>query len=164
MKQIFAPNHALIQSSVETFILNHPTTIFTDDDVVVEIADTEEELVTFIASMGVDKFPVIPNEGEPCEYLKIYRYGDNKVKCLQGHTRTHYTPEETPALWLIIPTVSAGYPAWKRPTGAHDAYAIGDIVHYPTASDPLWISKIVGNTTVPDGDIPYNRYWEPYNP
>lgn len=130
----------------------------------VEAFDTEESKVTFIASMQVGKFHVIPEIGEWCEGNKVYAYGDDKAKCVQGHYRTHYAIEETPDLWLIIPTISAGYPVWKRPTGAHDAYAIGDIVHYPTASDPLWISKIVGNTTVPDGDIPYNRYWEPYNP
>lgn len=130
MKQIFAPNHALIQSSVETFTLSHPTTIFTDDDVVVEIADTEEELVTFIASTGVDKFPVIPEIGEWCEGNKVYAYDDDKAKCLQGHNRMHYAIEETPALWLIITTISAGYPVWVQPTGAHDAYQLGDRVSF----------------------------------
>jgi hypothetical protein len=50
-----------------------------------------------------------------------------------------------------------------QPTGAHDAYQINDIVHYPTMNDGLWISKINANVTVPDGDIPYNRYWQPYS-
>jgi len=70
--------------------------------------------------------------------------------------------EQTPALFLIIPTV-IGYPVWVQPTGAHDAYEIGDRVHYPTINDGLWISKINANVTVPDGDIPYNRYWQPYS-
>lgn len=168
MKTIHGNNNIVLIENIDGTLaseieLDNKTSVITSSDVV-NTFETHEELVTFIASMQAEKFPPIPNEEEPCEYLKIYRYGDNKVKCLQGHTRMHYTPEETPDLWLIIPTVSAGYPVWKRPTGVHDAYAIGDIVHYPTASDPLWISKIVGNTTVPDGDIPYNRYWEPYNP
>lgn len=49
---------------------------------------------------------------------------------------------------------------WKPVTGAHDAYTKGDIVIYKGAN---WISKIDANVTVPDGDMPYNRYWEPYN-
>jgi len=123
----------------------------------VEVFDTDEKRVTFIASMGVAKFPPIPNVGEECEYLKVYAYGANKAKCLQEHTRMAFTPEQTPALWLIIPTV-AGYPIWKQPTGAHDAYAIGDRVVYNGSN---WESKIAANVTVPDGDIPFNRYWKP---
>lgn len=42
------------------------------------------------------------------------------------------------------------------------ALNFGDIVHYPNADSPLWKSQINGNTTVPDGDIPYNRYWKPF--
>jgi len=100
--------------------------------------DDEEQLNTAIASMDVAMFPMIPNEGELCEYLKVYRYGDDKVKCLQEHTRMHYTPEETPALWLIIPSIASGYPVWVQPTGAHDAYRVGDIVWYPTKDSQLW--------------------------
>lgn len=141
-----------------------PNQVTTTGQPVFETADTEEGLRTIIAGKDVTMFPLIPQEGEQCEEGKIYRYGEDKAKCLQSHTRMHYTLEETPALWLIIPTISAGYPVWVQPTGAHDAYGIGDIVHYPTVEDGLWRSKIAGNTTVPDGDIPYNRYWEPYNP
>jgi hypothetical protein len=92
--------------------------------------DTQEQLRTFIASINTAKFPTIPNVGEKCELNKVYAYGGDKVKCLQEHTRMHYTPEETPALWLIIPTVTEGYPEWKQPTGAHDAYQVGDRVSF----------------------------------
>ena len=125
---------------------------------VLEGFDSEEQLVTRIASKDVNLFPTIPNEGEWCEEGKVYAYGTDKAKCLQGHNRMHFAPEETPALWLIIETVE-DYPVWVQPTGAHDAYQKGDIVYY---GGNLWISKIDANVTVPDGDIPYNRYWEPY--
>ena len=122
--------------------------------------NSQNELRTFIASQDVIKFPTIPKEGEMCELNKIYAYGTDKGKCLQEHTRMHYTPEETPALWLIIPTVE-DYPVWVQPTGAHDAYQIGDRVYYPPANDSVYESLINANVTVPDGDIPYNRYWKP---
>ena len=162
MKQILAMDWAVVQSDKESFVLNHPTTIFTDDNVMVEIADTEETLNYKIARLSVASVPTIPKEGEKCDKDKIYRYGDNKVKCLQEHSRMHFTPEQTPALWLIIPTITEGFPVWKQPTGAHDAYKIGEIVHYPDINGKLWRSKINANTTKPDGDVPYNRYWEPY--
>ena len=107
-----------------------PNQVTSTGQPVLDAFDSEEDLVTAIAGKDVTIFQPIPNEGEPCEYLKIYRYGDNKVKCIQGHNRMHFTPEETPALWLIIPTISDGYPEWKQPTGAHDAYQIGDRVSF----------------------------------
>jgi len=61
----------------------------------------------------------------------------------------YYTPEETPALWLIIPTISADYPVWIQPTGAHDAYNIGDRVHFPTINDPVYESLIPANVYSP---------------
>jgi hypothetical protein len=157
MKQILSMNYAIIGDEV----LAHPSTIFTDDEVDVKTFDTEEQLITYIAGMG-NNFSPLPEIGEWCEMNLVYQYGEDKVKCLQSHNRISYPPEQTPALFLIIHTV-VGYPVWVQPTGAHDAYQIGDIVHYPAIDSPLWISKINANTTVPDGDIPYNRYWELYS-
>jgi len=118
---------------------------------VLEGYDDEEKLVTAIASKDVAIFPLIPNEGEKCEYLKVYRYGDDKVKCLQEHIRMHYTPEETPALWLIIKSTGVDYPVWKQPTGAHDAYKKGDRVHFPLITDPVYESLIDANVWSPTG-------------
>jgi hypothetical protein len=135
-----------------------PNQVTTTGQPMFNIADTEDELVTIIAGKSSTMFPEIPQEGEECEEGEVYKYGANKAKCLQNHIRMHYTPEQTPALWLIIETTE-GYPGWTQPTGAHDAYQTGDIVVY---NGNLWISKIDANVTVPDGDEPYNRYWEPY--
>ena len=144
MKQILSLNYALIADTV----LNHPSTIFTDDDVPVSIFDTEEQLVTYIAGQGASQYPPIPEIGQWCEQNTIYAYGNDKAKCLQSHNRMHYPPEQTPALWLIIPTV-ADYPVWQQPTGAHDAYQMGDRVHFPDADSPVYESKINANVWSP---------------
>lgn len=120
----------------------------------VNIFDTEEQKVTFIASMQVDKFQPIPSVWEWCEGNKFYSYGNDKAKCLQGHNRMHYAIEEAPALWLIIPTISAGYPAWVQPTGAHDAYQIGDRV---SLNGSNYESKINANVWSPTA---YPVGWE----
>ena len=146
--------------SVMHFGQTEPDQVTTTGQPVLEGYDDEEKLVTAIASKDVALFPVIPNEGERCEYLKVYRYGDDKVKCLQEHTRMYYTPEETPALWLIIPTISADYPVWIHPTGAHDVYMKGDIVWYPTLNSTLYRSKIDNNSWSPE----YANGWEIYVP
>jgi hypothetical protein len=135
--------------SVMAFGETEPNQVTTSGQPVLQGCDTEEELVTLIANKDVDLFPVIPNEGEKCEYLKVYRYGNDKAKCLQEHTRMHFAPEDTPALWLIIPTITGDYPVWKQPTGAHDAYQKGDKVHFPTLTDPVYESLIDANVWSP---------------
>lgn len=109
--------------------LDNKTSVITSSDKTNVFAN-QDELRTFIAGLDASKFPQIPAVGQQCEKGMVYAYGTNKAKCLQSHTRMTFTPEETPALWLIIPTVTSGYPAWVQPTGAHDAYQIGDRVSF----------------------------------
>lgn len=128
--------------------VTEPNQVTTTGQPVLEGFDTEEQLVTYIAGMEVGMFPELPAIGEWCEDQKIYKYGDNKAKCLQGHNRTIYPIEETPALFLMIYTV-VGYPVWVQPTGAHDAYQMGDRVHFPDADSPVYESLINANTWSP---------------
>lgn len=52
-------------------------------------------------------------------------------------------------MWKLIEDTGTGYDVWVQPTGAHDAYAVGDIRHYPTASDPLYINTSPANVFAP---------------
>jgi hypothetical protein len=84
---------------------------------------------------------------------------------IQAHTtQADWRPANVPALFRHIAKIPEGqdYPNWVQPTGAHDAYKLGDIVMYDSEHAQVWISKIDANVTVPDGDWPFNRYWEPY--
>ena len=81
-------------------------------------------------------------------------YGQNGVgdpqlyKVVQTHTsQADWTPDITPALYDAIGLDNDGYPVWSRPTGAHDAYNIGDIVNY---NGVLYESLIDGNIWSPD--------------
>lgn len=144
------------------------------DDSVVHIGQTNPDQVTVTgldelnyteddaehlrqASNYADKFPDLPSEGEQVERDQIYNNNGRAVRCIQSHRRTHRDVTEEPALWTVA---KQDYDEWIQPTGAHDAYQAGDIVTY---EGQAWISKIDANTTVPDGDEPHNRYWEPYN-
>lgn len=82
-------------------------------------------------------------------------YNGVTYQCISSH-QTEFTPDLVPNLWK---EKTVQFAEWKQPTGAHDAYQTGDIVTY---EGNLWISKIDANTTVPDGDVPYNRYWQVY--
>lgn len=90
------------------------------------------------------------------EYKKdvFLRYGTNGVgdpqmyKVVQDHTsQADWTPDKTPALYVAIGLDESGYPIWSRPTGAHDAYNIGDVVDY---NGVLMRSLIDGNVWSPD--------------
>lgn len=91
----------------------------------------------------------------------LFTYGTNSVgdpqlyKVVQAHTsQADWTPDTTPALYTPIGLDDSGYDIWSKPTGAHDAYNIGDIVNY---NGTLYKSKINGNVWSPDE---YPAGWE----
>lgn len=80
----------------------------------------------------------------------VIRYNGNLYKIAQDHTsQSQWVPGETgtESLYTSISVCSEGYPYWQQPTGAHDAYNIGDIVLY---KDKLYKSLINGNVWSPD--------------
>lgn len=75
----------------------------------------------------------------------------------QGHiSQEDWLPADNPALYTLVSLSTGGYPIWSQPTGAQDAYNIGDIVEH---NGTLYKSKIDGNTTEPGTD---DRWWEIY--
>lgn len=88
---------------------------------------------------------------------EIVAYGVNEVedpqlyRCVQAHTsQEDWTPDTAVSLWVAIGLAPDQIPVWSQPTGAHDAYNIGDRVHYPTAQDPVYESLINGNIYSPE--------------
>lgn len=95
------------------------------------------------------------------EYLT---YGANDVgdpqlyKVVQAHTsQSDWKPGSVPALFTPIGLTEQGYPVWAQPTGAHDAYSIGDIVDY---NGVLYESLINGNVYSPEA---YPAGWKEYS-
>lgn len=93
------------------------------------------------------------------EYKKDDRFlwsENNKFyKVLQNHTsQADWTPDTAVSLYVEIPDPAEEWPEWKQPTGAHDAYSVGDKVSY---NKEHYISQINGNTTVPGSD---ERWWK----
>lgn len=82
--------------------------------------------------------------------------GDPQLyKTNQDHTsQADWPPDKTPALYTAIGLDDSGYPVWSQPTGAHDAYNIGDIVNH---NGTLYESQINGNNTIPGTD---DRWWK----
>lgn len=127
-------------------------------------SDDPGEYAGMIAQAGVAVDPM-PPEGEEVERGRVYDYEGTIYVCVQSHTRTHFDPADTPALFT---PARAQVSPWVQPTGAQDAYAIGDLVTHPRPQDGgnIWVfeSKIPANTTEPGQDGNFDRWWEPIEP
>ena len=77
------------------------------------------------------------------------RYGNKLYRCEQAHTsQSDWTPPETPALWTEV-SKPGEIPVWRQPTGAQDAYNLGDRVRYPDAGGDVWVSTVDNNVWEP---------------
>ena len=73
------------------------------------------------------------------------RYDELLYRCIQAHTsQADWTPPQVPALW--VRTSTEEWPEWIQPTGAHDAYNIGDKVSH---NSKHWINTINANVYEP---------------
>ena len=78
------------------------------------------------------------------------RYNEKLYKCVQAHTsQPEWTPDGIPALWTEV-AKPGEIPVWRQPTGAQDAYMMGDKVHYPDANGPVYQSILDNNIWAPD--------------
>ena len=95
---------------------------------------------------------------------EYFTYGENAVgdpqlyrvnEGMAHRSREEWIPgtDAAAALYTAIGLDTAGYPIWSAPTGAHDAYDLGDTVNY---GGTLYVSEIDGNCTAPGED---SRFW-----
>lgn len=85
-------------------------------------------------------------DGNGVTYKKDERfmYKNKFYKVLQGHkSQADWTPDTASSLYVEIPDPNIEYPEWKQPTGAQNAYMIGDKV---TFEGKKYICKIDNNT------------------
>lgn len=73
------------------------------------------------------------------------RYEDVLYKVLQNHTsQADWTPDTAVSLYVRVSIEE--WPEWVQPTGAHDAYNMGDKVSH---NEKHWVSLIDANTYEP---------------
>lgn len=127
-------------------------------------------LQMFAATLTDEKAMEVAAVFDPWEIGKSYSTGDFLIygvngvgdpqlyKVVQGHTsQADWTPDKTSSLYVAVGLDDSGYPVWAQPTGAHDAYNIGDVVNY---NGTLYESKINGNVYSPDA---YPAGWAIFN-
>jgi hypothetical protein len=77
------------------------------------------------------------------------QYGGKLYRCEQSHTSQEgWEPDMTPALWTEVARPGE-IPVWRQPTGAQDAYRLGDKVRYPDADGDVWSSTVDNNVWEP---------------
>lgn len=82
-----------------------------------------------------------------------YQYDGKLYRCVQAHnTQADWTPDQTPALWVIISIEE--FPEWVQPTGAHDAYNTGDKA---THNGVKYVSDVDANVWEP-GVYGWSKY------
>lgn len=113
----------------------------------IEIASTF--LTDSEALEAVELFPIWQTDTAYSVGIRV-RYDGQLYRCEQAHTsQADWTPDVTKALWTAV-AEPGEIPVWVQPTGAQDAYRIGDKVHFPTADDPVYVSTIDYNTYAPN--------------
>ena len=84
---------------------------------------------------------------------QVVRHDGRMYRCVQAHlSQADWAPDAVASLWNGI-VMTDGVEEWEKPTGAHDAYNVGDRVMHGGSE---WVSLINGNTAVPGTD---DRYW-----
>ena len=98
---------------------------------------------------GVELFPAWAADTSYTLNVRV-RCGGKLYKCVQAHTsQAGWEPPKVPALWTEV-AKPGEIPVWRQPSGAQDAYHVGERVHYPDAAGPVYESLIDGNTWAPD--------------
>lgn len=123
-----------------------------DQAVNARLSQIETALSPLDDEMAVELTTLFPVWSVGTDYTVDERiqYADKLYRCVQAHTsQADWTPDATPALWTEV-AKPGEIPVWKQPTGAQDAYMIGDKVHYPTKDDPVYISTVDNNVWNPD--------------
>ena len=95
-------------------------------------------------------FPLwIDGIGQRAEPGSYWRHADKlyRVNAGQGHTiQADWPPDQAASLFSLAANPVEEWPDWIQPTGAHNAYAVGDKV---THSGKTWISMVDNNAWEP---------------
>lgn len=98
---------------------------------------------------AVELFPLWAADTAYAPGVRV-RYSGKLYRCEQAHSSQEgWEPPAVPALWTEV-AKPGEIPVWRQPTGAQDAYRIGDLVHYPDADGPVYRCTIDYNVYAPD--------------
>lgn len=121
-----------------------------DDDRALEVATMYPEWQAGVAYKAKDIISYGKNDTGDPQLYRVVKHHTSQSDWIPG--------VGTESLYTAFGLTPQGYPVWKQPAGAHDAYKTGNIVDY---NGKLYRSKIDGNVWSPDA---YPQGWELYTP
>jgi len=88
--------------------------------------------------------------GDTVKAGEVYRWDGTLVEVVQTHkTQADRTPDKVPALFKVHRAVES-VAAWVQPTGAHDAYALGERMTFKGATyESLFAANVYSPTVYP---------------
>jgi hypothetical protein len=115
--------------------------------------------------MGGEAPPPLPEWVQPVGAHDAYPLGmwvtHNGYDFVSLLAANVWEPSPESNFWRVSP--DPGPLPWRAPSGAGDAYDIGDRVTHTVAGreTDLWESNITANTTEPGDDGTFDRWWRP---
>lgn len=149
--------YSLAADSTESYLLDRTTDLHKEGDQAIErwivinppadfngkqiqgttsrlLTDSEAGAILDSSILFTYKKPVTDNQqweaNQRVSVGDVRLYNSIKYECIQSHTTlANWQPSIVPALWKIY-VEPGSCPNWVQPTGAHDAYNIGDCVTF----------------------------------
>lgn len=158
-------------TGVETKVTSVEKNVTKLESTVSDVADmANPDIVTF-AKMAVPAMTIDMTTTEICsiasllpewkvgasyEQHQVFTYEGKVYRAAQKipEAQEIYKPGQqgTESLYTLIELADDGVRIWKKPTDATNSFAFGERAHYPTASDPIYVSKRDGNDSEPTKD------------
>lgn len=157
-------------TGVETKVTSVEKNVTKLESTVSDVADMANPDVVTFAKMAVPAMTIDMTTTEICsiasllpewkvgasyEQHQAFTYEGKVYRAAQKipEAQEIYKPGQgTESLYTLIELADDGVRIWKRPTDATNSFAFGERAHYPTASDPIYVSKRDGNDSEPTKD------------
>lgn len=144
---------SLLHDFVDGMTVAEAEAVAKDANEFAEYTDPTEALIDeIIAKVGDDAACAVFAAWEAGHAYRLNdraTYGGAVYRCIQSHTsQSDWTPDVVPALWARIKANPGPSEPdeWVQPTGAQDAYSIGDRVKH---DGKLWVSDVNNNVWEP---------------
>lgn len=83
---------------------------------------------------------------------QVVNFNAQLYRCVQDHlSQDGWAPNVAVSLWSPIRYNDEGVEQWTQPTGAHNAYNVGDVVEH---NSKRWKSLVNGNVWEPSDAVP----------
>ena len=130
-----------------------PPVPYTAQEVLTAMFSESPEMMDSLPDSALEHMAAYMPEWEAGKSYQVgdkVQHGERPYRCLQAHTsQDEWNPADAVSLWARILAGGDAIPVWEQPESTNP-YMKGDKVHFPTASDPVYVSDIDYNVYAPN--------------